>query len=32
MNIGLKIKGVQVSKGEVYFDHYLAMDPGTAQG
>ena len=28
----IKIKGVQVSKGEVYFDHYLAMDPGTAQG
>lgn len=28
----IKIKGVQVSKGEVYFDHYLAMDPGTAEG
>lgn len=28
----IKIKGVQVSKGEVYFDHYLAMDPGTGEG
>ena len=28
----IKIKGVQVSKGEVLFDHYLAMDPGTAEG
>ena len=28
----IKIKGVEVSKGEVYFDHYLAMDPGTAEG
>lgn len=28
----IKIKGVEVSKGEVFFDHYLAMDPGTAEG
>ena len=28
----IKIKGVQVSKGEVLFDHYLAMDSGTAEG
>lgn len=28
----LKIKGVKVGKGEVYFDHYLAMDPGTGEG
>lgn len=28
----IKIKGVQVSKGEVYFDHYLAMDPGVGEG
>lgn len=28
----IKIKGVKVAKGEVYFDHYLAMDPGTAEG
>lgn len=28
----IKIKGVEVSRGEVYFDHYLAMDPGTAEG
>lgn len=28
----IKIKGVQVSKGEVYFDHYLAMDPGMGEG
>ncbi|MCF6464720.1 flagellar biosynthesis protein FlhA [Clostridium sp. Cult2] len=28
----IKIKGVQVAKGEVYFDHYLAMDPGTGEG
>ena len=28
----IKIKGVQVSKGEVLFDHYLAMDPGTGEG
>ncbi len=28
----IKIKGVKVSKGEVYFDHYLAMDPGIGEG
>ncbi|MBS4536034.1 flagellar biosynthesis protein FlhA [Clostridium sp. D2Q-14] len=28
----IKIKGVEVSKGELMFDHYLAMDPGTADG
>lgn len=28
----IKIKGVEVSKNELYFDHYLAMDPGTASG
>lgn len=28
----IKIKGVEVSKGEVFFDHYLAMNPGTAEG
>jgi flagellar biosynthesis protein FlhA len=28
----IKIKGVQVAKGEVFFDHYLAMDPGTGEG
>ncbi len=28
----IKIKGVEVSRGEVFFDHYLAMDPGTADG
>ncbi|NLV88041.1 MAG: flagellar biosynthesis protein FlhA [Tissierellia bacterium] len=28
----IKIKGVKVAKGEVYFDHYLAMDPGMGGG
>jgi len=28
----IKIKGVNVSKGDVYFDHYLAMDPGLGEG
>lgn len=28
----VKIKGVEIAKGEVLFDHFLAMDPGTAQG
>ncbi|WP_427338664.1 flagellar biosynthesis protein FlhA [Caloranaerobacter sp. DY30410] len=28
----IKIKGVEVSKGELLFDHYLAMNPGTAKG
>jgi len=27
----IKIKGVQVSKGEVVFDHFLAMNPGIAE-
>ncbi|KNF08832.1 flagellar biosynthesis protein FlhA [Gottschalkia purinilytica] len=27
----IKIKGVEVSKGELLFDHFLAMNPGTAQ-
>lgn len=28
----IKIKDVAVSKGEILFDHYLAMNPGTATG
>ncbi|MFA5575822.1 MAG: flagellar biosynthesis protein FlhA [Tissierellaceae bacterium] len=28
----IKIKGVRVTKGEVYFDHYLAMDSGMGDG
>ncbi|WP_416198023.1 MAG: flagellar biosynthesis protein FlhA [Sporanaerobacter sp.] len=28
----VKIKGVDVARGEVLFDHYLAMNPGTAEG
>ena len=28
----IKIKGVKVSKGEVYFDHFLAMDSGMGEG
>lgn len=28
----IKIKGVEVSGGEILFDHYLAMNPGTAEG
>lgn len=28
----VKIKGVQVASGEVYFDHYLAMDSGMGEG
>lgn len=28
----IKIKGVEIAKGEVLFDHFLAMNPGTAQG
>ena len=28
----VKIKGVDVAQGEVLFDHYLAMNPGTAEG
>ncbi|MSS42988.1 flagellar biosynthesis protein FlhA [Anaerosalibacter bizertensis] len=27
----IKIKGVEVSKGEVLFDHYLAMNPGMVE-
>lgn len=27
----IKIKGVEVANGELMFDHYLAMDPGTAE-
>lgn len=26
----IKIKGVEVAKGQIMFDHYLAMNPGTA--
>lgn len=26
----IKIKGIEVAKGELMFDHYLAMNPGTA--
>ena len=28
----IKIKGIKISKGEVYFDHYLAMDSGMGEG
>ena len=28
----IKIKGVEVSGGEILFDHYLAMNPGVADG
>lgn len=28
----IKIKGVQVASGEVYFDHYMAMDSGMGEG
>jgi len=28
----IKIKGVEISKGEILFDHYMAMNPGMAQG
>lgn len=28
----IKVKGVEIARGELLFDHYLAMDPGTAQG
>ncbi len=28
----IKIKGVQVARGEVLFNHYLALDPGTGEG
>jgi len=26
----IKIKGIEVAKGEIMFDHYMAMNPGTA--
>ena len=28
----IKIKGSQVAEGNIMFDHYLAMNPGTAEG
>lgn len=28
----VKIKGAEISRGEVLFDHYIAMNPGAAQG
>lgn len=28
----IKIKGIEVGRGSVLFDHYLAMNPGNAQG
>ena len=28
----IKIKGVEVTKGEIMFDHYMAMNPGMAEG
>ncbi|MGF7057150.1 flagellar biosynthesis protein FlhA [Brassicibacter mesophilus] len=28
----IKIKGVEIAKGEILFDHFLAMDPGTSNG
>ncbi len=28
----IKIRGIEVSQGSIMFDHYLAMDPGTAEG
>lgn len=28
----IKIKGVEVASGEILFDHYLAMNPGMAEG
>ncbi|KAB3535865.1 flagellar biosynthesis protein FlhA [Alkaliphilus pronyensis] len=28
----IKIKGVEISGGEIVFDHYLAMNPGSAEG
>jgi len=28
----IKIKGSQVAEGEIMFDHYMAMNPGTAEG
>jgi flagellar biosynthesis protein FlhA len=28
----IKIKGVEVAKGQIMFDHYMAMNPGLADG
>lgn len=28
----IKIKGIEISNGEIVFDHYLAMNPGMAEG
>lgn len=28
----IKIKGVEITSGEIMFDHYLAMNPGIAEG
>lgn len=28
----IKLKGIDVARGELMFDNYLAMDPGTAEG
>ena len=28
----IKIKGIQVSEGEILFDHYMAMNPGFVEG
>ncbi|GAB6088220.1 flagellar biosynthesis protein FlhA [Alkaliphilus crotonatoxidans] len=28
----IKIKGIEISNGEIMFDHYLAMNPGMADG
>lgn len=28
----IKIKGIQVSEGEILFDHYMAMNPGYVEG
>ena len=28
----IKIKGIEVSEGSIVFDHYLAMNPGNAEG
>ncbi len=28
----IKVKGVEIARGNIIFDHYLAMNPGTADG
>ncbi|KXZ39785.1 flagellar biosynthesis protein FlhA [Alkalithermobacter thermoalcaliphilus JW-YL-7 = DSM 7308] len=28
----IKIKGIEIARGEILFDHYLAMNPGNAEG